>query len=72
MKAITERGDEAEGGPGSPEGSGVLRHLDDATLRRFLITILRDGGVSCGRISRILRCSKPTIYRDQRPSKSEA
>ena len=71
MRAITERGDEAEREPESPEQGGVLRDLDDATLRRFLIGILRNGGLSCGRISRILRCSKPTIYRDQRPPNPE-
>ena len=72
MKGVDESGVEvASRRPEGYEAGGVLAGLDVITLRVFLIRVMREGGVPTERMAEVMRVSRPTLFRDARPSKNE-
>ncbi len=70
MKAADQSGGEvATRSSEGYEAGGVLAGLDVATLRAFLVRLMKEGGVSTGRMAEVMRCSRPTLFRDARPPK---
>ena len=65
MKGVDRGGGEvvvdlSEGTP----AKGVLRDLSVATLRAFLVNLMKKGGVPPLRQAKVMRCSKMTLRRD--------
>jgi hypothetical protein len=72
MKGVNESGVEIESRRvDAPEVGGVLSDMDVGSLRRFVLGIMRAGGVPFGRMAKVMRTSKASISRDARASKSE-
>jgi hypothetical protein len=45
------------------DAGGVLRGLDVATVRRFLIDVMKRGGVPAETMQKVMGCSRATLYR---------
>lgn len=52
--------------------AGILKEVSVPLLRRFIIHLLRRGGVSVGRIAVVMRCTDRTIRNNARSPSSKS
>jgi hypothetical protein len=69
MSAVDRDGIEASDPRRKPAVDKPLAEMDVESLRRFLVNVMRKGGVSAEKRAKVMRVSKQTIFRDARPKK---